>query len=453
MEKEESIDLRQLLQIIMHHKKVLGTIVVACTTAALIIALLIPKSYESTALVRAKSQENFSLSAAASAMSMLGLNSSVAAPTMVYTEMMKSRAVIEPIIIKLDIPEKEKEELTVKGFVNKNLEIVNTKGTDLIEIKATGKSPEEAKMVASEVVNGFLSLMTELNQSQQSVMVKFLAERIDVLKGEMEQAEQKLEEYAQQEKIYIPEEQAKAAVEKMASIDKMMSQMKVKSESAEVRLQGVRTQLNKQNAAIKEFNIADNETIKRIRNTIIDKQIALVELEQRYTEKHPSVIALREEIVELNKRLHSEVSQSVDSNSNTLNPVQAGLLKEKVETETEIAVNQAGLQAIQALQNKAEEEIGRLSASSLQYVKLARDVKIAQEVYGILVKNYEDARVQQAMNSMDIQIVDPADLPKKPVSKKLLITVIGAILGIMIAFGYTLVLYNRKFDSVRIYES
>lgn len=446
MEKEESIDLQKLLQIVMQYKKIILAIIVSCTLVAMITAFFIlPKTYESTTLVRAKAQNNAGLSAAAGAMAMLGMGGNVSAPTMVYTELMKSRAVIDPIIEKLDVPEEDKEKITAKGFAKSNLDIKNTKGTDLIEITAKAKSPEEAQMISTEVVNGFLLLMTQLNQNQQSLMVKFLTERIDVAKKEMEDAEAALEKFRQQEKIYVPDEQAKNTIEKMAAFDKKISELKVTGDSSKVNLQGVNEQLEKQNVALKKFNIADNETVQKIRDTIIDKQVKLVENQQRYTDKHPNVVTLQEEIAALNRQLNQEVAKSVEAGTSTMNPVHAGLLKQKAELETGIMVNEASLSAVTGLQTKAEQEMSKLSAGSLNYIKLQRNVKVTQEVYSVLVKNHEDARIQQAMDSMDIQIVDSAELPKKPAGpRKLLITAIGGVIGMMIAFGYTLVLYNRR---------
>lgn len=452
MEKEESIDLREIMQIVLQYKKELGIIVAVCTAVAMITAFFIlPKTYESTTLVRAKSQTNAGLSAAAGALAMLGGGGNVSAPTMIYTELMKSRAVIDPIIQKVDMPEEVREKMTAKAFAKGALDIKNTKGTDLIEITATGKTPEEAQMISSEVINGFLHLMTQLNQNEQSLMVKFLSDRITVAKADMEKAEQELEKFRQQEKIYVPDEQVKASIEKLSGYDKLISELKVRSDSSEVRLQEVRGQLNKQNIALKEFNIADNESIQKIRDNIIDKQIQLVEAEQRYTDKHPNVTLLKQEIVELNARLSQEVSQSVDAGTNTMNPIHAGLLSEKVQTETELMVTKESLNVLQGLQGKAEEEISKLSTASMEYVKLQRDTSVAQEVYSVLVKNYENARIQEAMDSMDIQVVDAAELPKQPAGpRKLLITAIGGVLGIMISFGYTLVLYNRRNSSSKL---
>ena len=446
MDKEESIDLQQLMQIIVQHKKVIASIIAFCTVVAMITAFFVlPKTYESTTLVRAKSGDKLNLSSAASAMALLGVGGAAASPTMVYTELMKSRAVIDPIIEQLDLPADKKEKMAAKDFAKSNLTITNTKGTDLIEITAKGKFPEEAQQISQGVVDGFLNLMTQMNHNQQSLMAKFLSGRIDVARGDLDQATQKLDAFGQDKKVYVPEEQAKAEIEKMSAYDKMYSELKVKGDSANVKMQSSISQLGQQNSALKEFNVADNATIQKIRDSIVDKQVKLVELQQRYTDKHPEVIAKQQEIAELNNQLNKEVSSYVDAGTVTMNPVQAGLIKDKVTAEEDMAVSQASLTALQAMQDKAEADISKLSSDSMQYIKLQRDVKVKQEIYVSLVQNYESARVQEAMNSMDIQIVDAADLPKAPSGpNKRLITVIGLLVGVMISFAYTLLLYSKR---------
>jgi len=260
----------------------------------------------------------------------------------------------------------------------------------------------------------------------------------------MEESERNLEKFRQQEKIYIPDEQAKAAIKNLTEFDQKIAQFQVQNDTNRTRLQGVNEQLNKQNAAIARYNIADNLGIQEIRSSIVQKQIALIEMQQRYTDKHPNVLLIQAELKELNNKLNQEVDNSIQSGANTLNPVHAALLKDKVQTETELLVGQEAFNTLKKMQAENEKEISKLSASSLTYIGLERQVKISQEVYGVLVKNYEQTRIQEAMESMDIQIVDDADLPKRPTApKKMLITAIGGILGIMFSFVYLVILYKR----------
>lgn len=101
----------------------------------------------------------------------------------------------------------------------------------------------------------------------------------------------------------------------------------------------------------------------------------------------------------------------------TLSPVQSNLLKDKISTEVQISVNNA-LEALKAKQAEAQENIATLSADSVEYMRLERNAKITGQVYTSLVQNYEQTRIQEAKDSMDIQIIDAADLPKEDMPAK-----------------------------------
>ena len=59
-----------------------------------------------------------------------------------------------------------------------------------------------------------------------------------------------------------------------------------------------------------------------------------------------------------------------------------------------------------------------------------------------LVKQYEQAKIQEAM---DIQVVDASNLPKLPSAlRKKLITAIGFVAGVLIAAGYSLMIYRKE---------
>jgi succinoglycan biosynthesis transport protein ExoP len=227
--------------------------------------------------------------------------------------------------------------------------------------------------------------------------------------------------------------------------DQTIAKLQVETETSQAKLQEITGQLAAQNAAVLKYNIADNVGIQQIRESITKKQVELIEQQQRYTDKHPNVILLKKEIEELRGKLREEVSQSVESQANTLNPVQSVLLKGKLEAEAGVSAGQAALVVARKIQADNEKEISTLSAGSVTYIGLARQAKIAQEVYGVLVKNYEQTRVQEAMENLDIQIVDEANLPKRPASpNKMLITMIGGVFGMMLSFIYILVLYARQ---------
>lgn len=446
----DTIDLKKLFSLMIEKKKIVIAIIVVCTLIATIVAFVLPKSYQSTTLVRVKSGSSSSMAGYAAMAAGFGIDiggGSSDSPES-YIELMKSREVLEPIIAELDLPDEDKEKLTAEGFAKKNLEVTNIKKTDLITIAAYGKTPEEAQMISQGVADNFLALMTKLNKEDNSTTLKFLDERIKIAKEEMETAENKLAAYQQEHKIYAPDEQAKAIIANLNNYDTTIAQLQAQSEGDSAKLAGVTGQLEQQNASLLEYNVSDNTNIGNIRESIVNKRVELVGLQQQFTDEHPDVIKAKEELNSLEKSLSDEIAKAVNSQSVTLSPVQSNLLKDKISTEVQISVNNASLEALKAKQAEAQENIATLSADSVEYMRLERNAKITGQVYTSLVQNYEQTRIQEAKDSMDIQIIDAADLPKEDMPakpNKKLIVVIGFVLGIMISFGYTLYSYSRRY--------
>lgn len=445
----DTIDLRKLFSLMLEKKKIVIAIIVICTIIATIVAFVLPKSYQSTTLVRVKSGSS-SMSGYAAMAAGFGIDiggSSSASPES-YIELMKSREVLNPIIEKVDLTDEERNELKMEDFIKKYLEITNTKKTDLINIVAYGKTPEEAQMISQSVADNFLALMTKLNKEDNSTTLKFLDERIKIAKEEMETAENKLAAYQQEHKIYAPDEQAKAIIANLNNYDTTIAQLQAQTDGNNAKLAGVTSQLEQQNASLLEYNVSDNTNIGNIRESIVNKRVELVGLQQQFTDEHPDVIKAKEELNSLEKSLSDEIAKAVNSQSVTLSPVQASLLKDKISTEVQISVNNASLEALKAKQAEAQESIATLSADSVEYMRLSREANITGQVYTSLVQNYEQTRIQEAKDSMDIQIIDAADLPKEDMPakpNKKIIVAIGFVLGIMISFGYTLYNYSRRY--------
>ena len=447
----DTINLKKLFSLILEKKKIVIAIIVICTIIATIVAFVLPKSYQSTTLVRVKSGSSSSMAGYAAMAAGFGIDiggaGSSGSPES-YIELMKSREVLEPIIAELDLPEETKEKMTAASFAKSNLEITNIKKTDLITIAAYGKTPEEAQMISQGVADNFLALMTKLNKEDNSTTLKFLDERIKIAKEEMETAENKLAAYQQEHKIYAPDEQAKAIIANLNNYDTTIAQLQAQSEGDSAKLAGVTSQLEQQNASLLEYNVSDNANIGNIRESIVNKRVELVGLQQQFTDEHPDVIKAKEELNSLEKSLSDEIAKAVNSQSVTLSPVQSNLLKDKISTEVQISVNNASLEALKAKQAEAQENIATLSADSVEYMRLERNAKITGQVYTSLVQNYEQTRIQEAKDSMDIQIIDAADLPKEDMPakpNKKLVVAIGFVLGIMISFGYTLYNYSRRY--------
>lgn len=447
MEKEESIDFGRLKDIMLQRKKVVGGIVVGCTAVALVAGLVWPKTYESTTTVQTRmtGSQLAAGSGAMAAAAALGIGNA-SSPTLTYVELMKSNTVLQPIIDDLDWPEDDKKFLTPEKFAKSNLNIENTKQTNLIKVTAKGKTPEEAQTISQRVVDNFLNMMTGMNKETQSLLVQFLNERIEQAKQEADEAAKKFAEYQKENKIYDPETQAKGMLTQLNAYDDAISKMEVQAQSGQAQLDTANAKLTEMKVGSQSYNINDNTTVQGIRNQIVAKQVELVGLRQKLTENHPDVIAARDQLAKLQSSLTNEVNAVVSSNATSLNPAQAELLKAQAQAQATVATAQASEVAIKAQRDSKQKELGDLPEGVVSFLELKRDAEIKNQVYTNLVKQCEQSRIQQAMDSMDVQVVDPATLPfaEKPVwPRPKLMTAIGFLIGCILSVLYGLFCYKR----------
>lgn len=445
LEKEESIDLGKLWQVTKAHKMVIGGIIVGCTAIATITAFVLPKQYESTTLVQTRSASK-EMGGQAAAMLAAATGSSTASPTNNYMELMKSRTVLEPIIDEMNW-EDPKKKPQAKDFAKKYLDIKNTKGTNLIEVTAKGKTPEEAQQISKEVVDNFLTMQTNNSQQTQSLLVQFLNGRIEEAKQDSDDAAQKFADFSREHKLYSPDDQLKQAITQVSAYDKSIADLQSQQKAAQAQYDVATNKLGQQKSSSKAYNINDNGTVQSIRGQIVAKEVELVGLRQKYTDNNPTVIAAQQQLNQLQSDLASEVSAVVDSNAASLNSAQMELLKNQAVAEASISAAKASEDAVRAKKAEIEQDIDKYPDDMVTYLQLKSDAEIKKTIYTNLVQQCEQNKIQEAMESMDIQVIDAANLPdeKKPSApKKKLIAAIGLALGCIIAFGYSLVMYKRE---------
>lgn len=447
LEKEESIDLGKLWQVTKAHKKVVGGIIVGCTAIATITAFLLPKQYESTTLVQTRNASKELGGQAAAAMAALGVGGAASSPTNNYMELMKSRTVLDPIIDELYEGKDPEKKPDAAGFAKSNLDIKNTKGTNLITVTAKGKTPEEAQQISKEVVDNFLTMQTNNSQQTQSLLVQFLNGRIEEAKQDSDDAAQKFADFSREHKLYSPDEQLKQAITQVSAYDKSIADLQSQQKAAQAQYDVATNKLGQQKSGAKAYNINDNGTVQSIRGQIVAKEVELVGLRQKYTDSHPSVIAAQRQLNQLQSDLANEVSAVVDSNAASLNSAQMELVKNQAVAEASISAAKASEDAVRAKKAEIEQDVDKYPDEMVTYLELKSDAEIKKTIYTNLVQQCEQNKIQEAMESMDIQVIDAANLPdedKPSAPRKKLIAAIGFVLSCMISFGYSLIMYKRE---------
>ncbi len=444
MEKEAGINISNFYQVVLAKKKIMGGIIGVCTVVAFIVACFLPKQYSATAVVQTRSTNRVDVSGASAVMAMLGTSGVSSSAVTNYIELMKTRAVLEPVIDSLDWQDGAKP--GAAGFAKKSLDIQNTKGTNLITITGKGRTPEEAQQISAGVVENFLKLQTNSNQQTQSLLVKFLNERIENAKKEADDAATKLAAFQRENKMFSPDDQAKLAIQALDAYDKAIGDKQVEQKSAQAKYDVTTQQLNGQKAKATYYQIGDQGTVASIRSDIVSNEVALAGLRQKYTENHPDVIAKRDQLEKLRSALSAEIHAIVSSDAASLNETQSKLLTDQVEAEANIDVAKASVAALQAKKAEKEKEIGEMPEVMATYIQLESDAKIKQQIFTSLVQQCEQDKIQEAMEAMDIQVIDEPVAPTGPsFPDKKIAAIIGLLVGMMLSMGYIVLGMKRSY--------
>ena len=396
------IDLSEVFNTIKENKIKYAGVIAGCAAIALGFAFVQPPKYESTAVVRAK---------VVSAIDQLDGKKPNKDEMASYLEIMRSRSVIEPIIEKTNVLSEEsaiRKNKDVDAFVKAYLKYNNPKGTDLIRITATANNPKDAQFIAQSVLENSTETLTNVNKLGRSSHVEFLQERKDIAESEMKDAETALENFKQESKVFAPDSQLENLVKQLNETDKEITNIKT---NLEIRTKQM--ELLDDGVSASAFNVGDSTT-NTVRSNLLSKQLQLKEQLQKYTEKHPTVQQTKKELAELQDKV-------------------------RLEAKTEIAAGEVKFNALIDKKQNLEQRISKMSEDKIKFVDLQRKVTTTKETYMQLVKTMEKSRIQEAMNSMDLWVIDKADLPLKTANKgKAFFIAIGAVLGAMLCLGHAL---------------
>ncbi len=433
--EETTIDLKDIIKTIKKRRGMIIKIFLGMVTLVIIISFLIPPTYEAETNLRIKQPKGLANSLLAD----LPTGNSGATKQLMstYAEILTSRTVVQVVIDKTQTEGVSEEEIPTYDDMLKRITTQPVKDTEILKVKVTAKSPEEAQLLANTLVDTFNERMTYLVRSEQKTIREFIGERLKESKKELEQAEAVLEQYKREQKIVAPDVETKAIIDKFAAIDQLSAENTVAISAAQARLSTVKQQLNKEKPGF----IADSPLIQQYKIKLAELEVNLVSLSSHYTEKHPEVIATRAVINETNSKLSSEISRVISADAPSMNPIHQGLFQSQIQSEAELAARTAQSQAIQGIINSSEQEMETLPAKESGLAKVMRDANVNQEIYIMLAKRHEEARISEVMEPTDVQVIDVAIAPEKPISpKKALNVVIAAILGLFVGTGLAFLL-------------
>jgi polysaccharide chain length determinant protein (PEP-CTERM system associated) len=425
--EESTLDLKEIIRVLKKRRRIIINTFLCMVIIAAIVSFIIPPTYEAETNIRIKQPKGLANSLLGDLP--IGNASNTKQLMSTYTEILKSRTVVQSLI---DTTQANKEKIpTYENMLNR-ITTQPVKDTEILKVKVQAKSPEEAQLVANTLVETFIDRLTSLVRSEQRTVREFIGERLKESKSELLTAENALEKYKREQQIIAPAEENRALVDRITSIAKLKSDTQITVVTANARLAGIQQQLS----AEKSGFIAESPVIQQYKLKLAELEIEKIALRQNYTEKHPKVAANQAAVDETKSKLKTEISRVLSADAPSANPIHQNLVQGRIQAEVEIAVAGAQQQALELLAAEGEKELIKLPAKEQGLVRVMRDASVAQEIYVMLAKRHEEARISEVMEPTDIQVIDIAIAPEEPIKpRKVLNVVIAAVLGLFLGIG------------------
>ena len=431
MEEEITIDLRELAHIVQKNARFIAKVTGGCIAVAGLYLLIASPVYESDSLLRIKQPKGIG----SSLLESMPMGNAMASKQLMstYAEILKSRSVIVPVIEQTEEADSDGKYMRYEDYIKNRIVTNPFKDTEILKVTVNANTPEGAQKANDLIVNGFLQRLTGLVREEQKTT--------RASKAELEAAESALTEYKKASKILSPTDEMKLAADKMGIVDKLRAENKVALATAQAQLSATDQQLGGEAKAT-----ADNAVIKQYNAKLAELETQRIDYLDKYTAKHPKVIETEDAIANLKSKLQQEIAKVASLQAPSDNPVHQQLLTSKFGSEAAISVAESNLAELERLDKRNQEDVERLSEKEQKYLSLMRDVSVADEIYIMLAKRLEEAKVAEVAVSTEVQVVDTATLPEDPVKpKKLLTLLLAAFFGIFGGSGFVIAkeLMNR----------
>ncbi len=303
------------------------------------------------------------------------------------------------------------------------VQISLTKDSNVIEISYKDPDPMLATRVVNTIINTYVAYRSELYDESETY--KFFEEQMQIIDNKLGELERDQSEFKRVKEIISPEAQRNILITRLSDYEKRLSEVKTNKRRKTAILNIIKDQVGKDNG-VNLSTIESNETpiqsahITRLRNELLDLELERERLLQNYTEEAPQVSHLAKQISALQVKLDTEMQQIIqviELNIQTM-AAEENILRQSI--------------------SNTKNEIRELAQEEFEYAQISRGVEENREIYSMLLKQREEARISLAklQNGVNVRVISPAAVPIHPVNPRTRLKIaIAVILGLVGGLG------------------
>jgi tyrosine-protein kinase Etk/Wzc len=412
------------LRVVWRRKWMIVLLVLISTSAVVIGGFLMTPVYEASATLRIQEQRPSLLGGETLSSGVSVLTSKEEMNTQI--EILKSRSVLEEVIVQLDLVDRfeiagelspEERLLAALNRLKETVSVTDIVNTQLIRIAVRSSHPGLARDVVNTLSQVYIGRNVESKRANANAVLAFVSGQVDQVSERLKRAEEQLLGYKQSEGIGVLSEEARLKVDRLAAIESSYQETRVAREVLGARRGALLDQMSPSVSPPGSRAITSNTpAIREMQGRLADFQTELSSLGQVSTSNSRRASELKAAIDSLQNDIKAEIER-IRSPGNAAS-VETALRMQLAEYESQDVILAAQEEAWLNLIRIHEEGINRYSAREIDLMRLERNRKINEELYAALMRAKNEAGIEAASQIGNIDIIDPAVMPLKPVLPK-----------------------------------
>ncbi len=262
--------------------------------------------------------------------------------------------------------------LVLAKKVQGNLRVDPIKGSRIVNISYEYHDPNLAAYVANGVADAYVEQVLDIKMGTAKHAVEWMSKKIDEQKKLLEQSQRALQEYMKDKDIVELESKEAITPQKVQSLSSQLVMAESRRKEVEALYNQVKDLTNNLAGALTVPAVAGDPVMQSLRTDEIRREKDVMEMSKKFGEKHPQMILLKEDLRAIRERMSSESKRIITAMKNDYE-----LAKTK----------EAGLRSSLA---QGKGEAMSLSAKSIEYGVLKREVDSNQQIYDALLKRIKE---------------------------------------------------------------
>lgn len=310
----------------------------------------------------------------------------------------------------------------------------------LIRIAHTSEDPIRAFSITQRYTSLFLEQSVIAKQLESRSAFEFIENQVASYQAKLQESENRLSAFNSENNFGT-----------LVNSNNRMASYRAEMERLQLDLVQLDTQINSVESQLAgETEVSrDLSQINAVRARINDLQMALDSMRSRFQENYPDVVAVKNQIADLQEMLETgkisvEIIEPNDSNEGTVTPLRQQLrsqLAAQVTTKESKLSQHNGLSGLLT----AEEERAKLiNEKEAELAELTRDYNVTRDFYNEMLHRLENARVSmhldQEQQGVTFKVQESAVIPTQPDGFALTQMMMGSfLLAIMAPIGLMVV--------------